>query len=518
MRQSRDANVCQNCGGELNRDHCPEPVTDTTPTSSRGDTDRWAELAARLGTDLFLDLQPDPSTPTRGRGARLRARLADALRESIADGRLAPGTSLPPYRSLAADLQIARGTVAAAYADLVAEGRLVARQGSRTRVAAGNAPPPVTVPPVAAPTVRHDFSLGQPNSSLFPRTAWIAATRRAVSSAPDSAFGPSLPNGSATLRGELAAYLSRVRGVRTTPEHIVLTTSVNSALGQLSRTVFGRSVAVESVGLPFHRDAVTAQGTHVEPIAVDADGAVIEELAHLDVCAALLTPSHQFPLGVALAPARRMAAIEWARATGSWIVEDDYDGELRYDRQPVGALQGLAPDRVIYVGSVSKSLSPALRIGWLVLPPTLVETVMWAKGIREPDASIVDQLVLADLIATGNYDKHIRRSRAFYRRRRDQLTTRLATAGVEVFGVAAGLHATIPVPVETEQEILATCYERGFALAGLDAMRHPDAPRPTDAAGTPLGGIIVGFGTPAASTFATDLDALVTLLREFTPA
>lgn len=479
--------------------------------------DSWAEVSAQLGTDLFLDLPPEPHS-TRGRGARKRRMLADALRDAIAEGRLAPDTALPPYRSLAADLGLARGTVAAVYAELVAEGRLVARQGSRTRVATGRLPRDDSVRPTyKTPAIAHDFSLGQPNSSMFPRSAWASATRQVMATAPDSAFAPSAPNGSERLRRELTTYLARSRGVRTSPDCIVLTTSVMSALDLLARTVFERRVAVEAHGLPFHRDAIAARGVAVTPIAVDRYGADIDSLAGIDVSAVVLTPSHQFPLGVPLAPERRTRVIDWAARTGSLIVEDDYDGEFRYDRRPVGALQGLAPESVIYTGSVSKSLSPAVRVGWLVLPAHLVPTVMWAKGIREPDASIVDQLVLAEMIAGGTYDTHIRRSRQFYRARRDLVTARLAEHGIPVAGIDAGLHAVIPMPARTEAAILEACYDRGFAVAGVEAMRHRQAAPLVDEAGEAQGGIVIGFGTPSPSTYARDVDALVEFLTDYLP-
>ncbi|MFW0784432.1 PLP-dependent aminotransferase family protein [Gordonia sp. CPCC 206044] len=480
---------------------------------SRVNSDPWTVVAERLGTDLYLDLQPDPTETARGRGARRRQSLASALREAIDDGRLPPGTRVPPYRSLAADTGLARGTVAAVYQELVAEGWLVARQGSGTRVAdtAQRTTAPRLTPASSSvrSAPRHDFSLGQPNPSLFPRRDWIAATRRAVTAAPDDAFGPGDPHGHPALRTSLAAYLSRARGVRTTPDQIVVTTSVKSALELLSRTVFDTTIAVESHGLPFHRQAVERGGTAAVPIPIDGGGAVVDALPH-SVSAVLLTPSHQYPTGIALSPTRRTAVIEWARTSGRLIVEDDYDGELRYDREPVGALQALGPDAVIYTGSVSKSLSPAVRIAWLVLPPPMVDTVVQAKGIREPDASVVDQLILADLIDTGAYDRHIRRSRQFYRRRRDVLTARLARTGVDVPGIAAGLHAVIPVPADIEPLIAAEAARRDIALVGLSGFRHPDVPQES-------GGIVVGFGTPSASSFTTDVDALLDLLADYLP-
>lgn len=485
-------------------------------------TDRWAQLAEKLGTDLFLDLQPDPSRSTRGRGAALRRNLTAALRAAITDGRLPAGTRLPPYRSLAADLGVARGTVAAVYAELAAEGWLRSRQGSSTIVSHSAAPPDVAQPgvaqlgvasqPIADPDrgPRHRFGLGQPTTSLFPRSDWIAATRTAMTTASHDAFGPGDPRGARELRDELARYLARVRGVRTTADHIVLTTSVHTALVTLATHVLGQTVAVEGLGMPFHRMALEEAGCSTVALPVDADGADVGALGSYAANTVLLTPSHQFPTGVALSPERRARAVAWARETGGYLIEDDYDGELRYDREPIGALQTLAPDRVIYTGSVSKTLSPAVRIAWLVLPEPLIEPIVAAKGIRERDASIVDQLILAEMLRSGAYDRHIRRSRQFYRRRRDHLAARLREAGVAVAGIDAGLHAHLPCPRADEPELLAAAYEEGFELYSLDLFRHPDYAEQRPGA---AGGLIVGFGAPADSTFAADVEALATFAR-----
>ncbi|GAB20481.1 putative GntR family transcriptional regulator [Gordonia effusa NBRC 100432] len=475
-------------------------------------TDHWAAVAQRLGTDLFLDLQPDPTLSAHGRGAQLRRSLTSELRTAISDGRLPAGTRLPPYRSLAADLGVARGTVSAAYSELIAEGWLTARQGSGTVVAHTSTPSaPVTARhKPSGPT--HDFSLGAPTSSLFPRSDWIAATRVAVTEAPHSAFGPGDPQGNYELREELSRYLARVRGVRTTPDNIVLTTSVHTALVSLCGRAFDGALAVESFSLPFHRASIEAAGTLTLPIPIDDNGADVGALtsdAYGDAKAVLLTPSHQFPTGVALSPARRAAVVADIRSRGGYIIEDDYDGELRYDREPIGAVQGLAPDSVIYTGSVSKSLSPAVRIAWLVVPDAVVEPLVAAKGPREPDASIIDQLVLAQLIRTGAYDRHIRRSRQFYRKRRDHLVARLRDVGVDAGGVSAGLHIVLPCRPDAEESILAAAWSAGFLVFGLGQFRHPAA------SPDGRGGIVVGFGSPTDSNFAADVDALANLLARF---
>ena len=464
-------------------------------------TDSWADLAGRLGVDLLLDVESTPGT--RGR----RVALAAALRSAITDGRLTPGSALPPYRSLAADLRMARGTVAGVYQELIAEGWLVARVGSATRVA--GIAREVSTPrarPEPPPVPAHDFCLGQPQPALFPRSDWIRSTRRAVTAAPNSAFGVGDPQGDLSARRALAGYLGRVRGVRTDEHHIVLTTSVSQSLELLSRTVFGDAVAVESHGLPFHREVIERSGTLVTPIPIDPDGLDVDRLAASSLSGVVLTPSHQFPTGHALAPRRRAALVDWAREHGGLIVEDDYDGELRYDRDPIGAVQGLAPDDVIYVGSASKSLSPAVRIGWMVVPDRLLADVLRAKGSRESTAGVLDQMVLADLIDSGAYDRHVRRSRSYYRARRDALTTIMHTAGIEVSGVSAGLHAVLSVPPAVEPGILAAAAAQGYVVAGLDGFRHPDA--------TPLpsGGIVVGFSTPPEHRFQADVTALADLV------
>ncbi|MCX4744533.1 PLP-dependent aminotransferase family protein [Kitasatospora sp. NBC_01287] len=490
-------------------------------------TESWVNSAQRIGRDLHLDLT--------GPGSR-RAVLIRALREAVRDGRLAPGTRLPPYRSLAADLGLARNTVADAYAELVAEGWLTARQGSGTHVAERTRPRRTSPPtaPAAPPTTphgqaaappeqpeqpeqpRHNLRQGQPDPASFPRGAWLAAARRALTAAPTEAFGPGDPRGRAELRRALADYLARVRGVRTDPERIVVCSGVAHAL----RLLFGGQVlrgrlAVEGYGLPFHRALLERAGVRTDPLTVDEHGARTTELARLPrPRAVLLTPAHQFPTGAALGPERRAAAIDWARGSEGLILEDDYDGEFRHDRQPVGALQGLDPDRVVYLGSVSKSLSPAVRLGWLVLPERLVGPVLAAKGEREAWASVLDQLTLAELIESGAYDRHIRRMRLRYRRRRDQLVTALAerTPHLAPTGIAAGLHAVLRLPPGTEAAAYWAAAAQGIALDGLSTFRHPEA------TGTGPAGLVIGYATPSEHAYPAALAALCGVLRVTVPA
>jgi GntR family transcriptional regulator/MocR family aminotransferase len=462
--------------------------------------DSWVNSAERIGSDLHLELS--------GAGGR-RSALILALRDAVRTGRLAPGTQLPPYRSLAADLGIARNTVADVYAELVAEGWLTARQGSGTRVAPRAEPPARArvrkkVPAHPSGPV-HNLRQGQPDAASFPRAAWLASARRALTAAPHDAFGPGDPQGRLELRRALAEYLARARGVRTVPEQIVICSGFAHALRLLFGAVLRGPLGVESYGLGFHRSLLAAASVRTVPLELDERGARIEELTSLtEIRTVLLTPAHQFPTGGPLHPDRRAAVVDWARGHGGLILEDDYDGEFRYDRRPVGALQGLDPDRVLYVGSVSKSLSPAVRLGWMVLPDHLVDRVLAAKGAREGWASVPDQLTLADLIDSGAYDRHIRRMRQLYRRRRDELVATLAERAPHVIptGIAAGLHAVLRLPPGTERSTVKAATSQDLALDGLADFRHPTATMPA------ADGLVVGYATPPNHAYSAAIDAL----------
>jgi GntR family transcriptional regulator/MocR family aminotransferase len=472
----------------------------------------WVDSAERIGSDLHLDLS--------GPGSR-RAVLIRALRDAVREGRLPPGTRLPPYRSLAADLGLARNTVADAYAELVAEGWLTARQGSGTRVAERAAPPPRPRRPKPAPRPSaapvHNLRQGTPEAASFPRTAWLAAARRALGAAPDEVFGPGDPQGRVELRRALSGYLARARGVRVDPDRIVVCSGSAHALRLLFEGSPGAGggvlrgpFAVESYGLGFHRQILESSGVRTVPLSLDEQGAEIGQLAAAEprVRGVLLTPAHQFPTGGPLHPARRAAVVDWARVTGGLVLEDDYDGEFRYDREPVGALQGLDPEHVVHLGSVSKSLSPAVRIGWMVLPGHLVDGVLAAKGEREAWASVLDQLTLAEFISSGQYDRHIRRMRQRYRRRRDQLVAALAGRAphIEVTGIAAGLHAVLRLPPGTEASAVKAASWQGIALDGLAEFRHPQATAPAG------DGLVIGYATPAEHAYRAALEALLRAL------
>ncbi|MEU0683289.1 PLP-dependent aminotransferase family protein [Streptomyces albogriseolus] len=455
-----------------------------------------AERWATFGIDLHLD----PSGPGLRRG------LTDALREAVRGGRLAPGTRLPSSRSLAADLGIARNTVADAYADLIAEGWLTARQGSGTRVAPRAVPERPAAPTPRRTPGRLPYSLmpGTPDLASFPRGEWLRATRRALAAAPHDALGYGDPRGRPELREALAGYLSRVRGVRADPGHVVVCSGFSHGLQLLSevlRARGARTLAVEPYGLDVHWDLVHRAGLKTVPLARDALGTRAQDPGEAD--AVLLNPAHQFPLGGALRPERRAAVVEWARRTGGLILEDDYDGEFRYDRQPVGALQDLDPGRVVHLGTASKSLAPGLRLGWMVVPPWLLPDVVDHGG--GSTVSVVEQLALAEFLASGAYDRQVRAARLRYRRRRDALVKALADGAphVRVTGIAAGLHAVLELPPGTEQSVQRSAVWQGLAVKGLDSFRHPGV---TDPVGDAL---VVGYATPPDHAWNGTLDALL---------
>jgi GntR family transcriptional regulator/MocR family aminotransferase len=423
--------------------------------------------------------------------------LEQALRAAIREGRLGAGTRLPSTRAFAADLGWARGTVAGAYEQLVAEGWLSARAGAGTVVAAGReaTSPAAPAEPAERPP-RYDLTTGSPDVASFPRRAWSAALRHALREAPDSALQLGDPRGRIELREALAAYLGRARGVVATPERIVLCSGYVQALALLT-TVMGRTVAMEDPCLPLHREVVAAAGVRVTPVVVDEGGARVDTLA---ADAVVVTPAHQIGLGSTLAPERRAALAEW----DGLVVEDDYDGEFRYDGRPVGALQALAPDRIVYAGTASKALSPALRIAWLVLPDSLLEPVVEAKRLADSASPALDQLALARLIQTGELDRHLRRMRTRYRRRRDTLLAALPP-DVRALGIAAGLHVTLELS-GAEAEILAAARERSLLLTGLSSFWHAPAEQ--------AAGLLVGYAAPPDHAFAGAVAALADVMRE----
>lgn len=442
----------------------------------------------------------------------LHAQLEDLVRCAVRDGRLRPGTRLPASRSLARDLGVSRGVVVDVYAQLIAEGYLEARGGSATRVAELASAVVSDVHPAAVvDDIRYDFRPGVPDVGLFPRAAWATSLRRALQGAPDSIFGYGEARGMPVACTEVAAYLRRVRGVAAEPEWVVVCGGVAQGLNLLCAVLHERGIeelAVEEPSHPEQLTIITRAGLRVVPIAVDEDGIDVTLLAQSGARAVLVTPAHQFPLGVVLSPARRLALINWAREHDGLIFEDDYDAEYRYDRAPVGALQGLAPDYVIYAGSLSKMLAPALRLGWTVVPQRLLTSFVTAKRFADLGSPALDQLALADFIASGALDRHLRRVRASYRARRDVLADALRAAipGSVVRGIAAGLHVVVELPHGSdEQRVVARAKAQGvrvYGLSGYYAQGRSAVPS-----------LVLGYAALSEGAIVAGVDQLAAALR-----
>jgi GntR family transcriptional regulator/MocR family aminotransferase len=411
---------------------------------------------------------------------RLGAQIEDQLRRAVRDGGLRPGAAMPSTRDLASQLGVSRHIVVDAYSQLAAEGYLVLRQGARPRVshaaAAARAAAAEAASPAAPP--RYDFRPSVPDASSFPRTAWARALREAVGTIPDVELVYGDPRGVDRLRAALADYLGRVRGVVADPDHIVVTCGYTQGQDLVCRTLAergARRVGIENPGDVEWRLGVERAGLEAVPITVDDEGISVEELEQEDPDAVLLTPAHQHPTGVVMSGARRTALLAWLRRREAIAIEDDYDAEYRYDRAAVGALQGLAPDRVVYGGSTSKTLVPALRIGWLVLPPPLLEGVASHKLLADRGTARIEQHALASFLERGDLDRHLRRMRARYRTRRDAIVAAVSAElpGASVRGIAAGLHATVELPHgPDEAAIAAEAKRRRVALTTMHEYRH----------------------------------------------
>jgi GntR family transcriptional regulator/MocR family aminotransferase len=421
---------------------------------------------------------------TRKSGRSMREQLEHGLRSAIQAGRLAPGFALPSTRSLAADLGVSRGVAVLAYEQLLAEGYLTSVMGSATRVAtvprggSHQAPPIVAARPPA-----YDFRPGAPDVSIFPRRAWLSSVRRVLAGAPHAALAYPDPAGAVELRTALSLYLNRTRGTLARGDAIVVCNGFAQGLRLVCEVLIQRgirSIAVENPGHAGQRADIESVGIRTRAVEVDAEGMRIDRLRGSDVGAVLLTPAHQFPTGVVLSPDRRKALLDWASHRGAWIIEDDYDAEYRYDRGPVGALQGLAPDRVIYLGSASKTLAPALRLGWILAPPELVDRLALAKLHADHGSPTLDQLAFADFIERRGLDRHLRKARLLYRRRRDAMVAALRAhlPSLNIEGVAAGLHLMVTLPSGTSEEaVMDAAARRSMRIYGVGPHRKtPGAP------------------------------------------
>ena len=385
-----------------------------------------------------------------------RRAVETELRHAIRDGRLTTGTRLPSSRDLAQQLDVARGTVTAAYAQLVGEGYLSAKRGSGTTVTAAGGWPSDSRPlPDAPPHWRYDLHPRVPALSAFPRAEWIAAYRAGLAGLSDEELGYPPAAGYPALRAELSDYLGRVRAVVSEPDAVVFTNGSAQGLALFARTLVEEghtSIAVETPGHFGVLDMLRSHGLSVVTVPVDDLGIRVDLLAASGTRAVHVTAAHQFPLGVVLHPTRRHELIKWARDVDGLVIEDDYDAEHRYDRPAVGAVQALDPSRVVYQGSSSKVLAPGLRLGWMVAPQPLRDKMIQRKRYEDMGSDILHQAAFAHLLRTGGYDRHLRRTRALYRKRRDALLGALAVElpSWEPVGVAAGLHVVVRLPPGTD--------------------------------------------------------------------
>ncbi|MFG2605970.1 PLP-dependent aminotransferase family protein [Streptomyces sp. NPDC048514] len=462
----------------------------------------------------WANVSPDlPVVLDRASDEPLRSQLERQVREAIRTRRLRVGERLPPSRELAGTLGLSRGLVQEAYAQLRAEGYLTARVGSGTRVAAGACPPAAPPPPPAGtpPRLPADFRWGVPDLSAFPLADWLWAVREAGRRMPVADLDYGDPRGSAVLREVVAGYARRLRAAAADPEHTVICSGyaqgLSLALQALARGGV-RSVAYEDPGSPASvRAAAAAAGLETVPVPVDERGIDVGALAATGARAVVVTPAHQWPTGVVLGPERRLALIEWAAGHDAFVIEDDYDAEFRYDREPVGALQGLAADRVVSISTVSKSLAPALRIGWLLCPPALTETLVSVKHVSDRGSPVLDQLALARMIESGRFDRHLRRMRTTYSARRTALVTALRehAPGVAVTGLAAGFHAVAHLGEGAdERTVTAAARARSVGLYGMSACRTSQSPAPAQ--------LVLGFGNVGERAISAGIAAVGDLL------
>jgi GntR family transcriptional regulator/MocR family aminotransferase len=422
----------------------------------------------------------------------IHEQIERALRERIRSGSLGSDTRLPSSRALARELGVSRGVVTEAYGQLAAEGYLTISQGAPVRVARAvrTASPRVPARSLLESFPYH-FHPGLPDLAGFPREAWLRSLRSALRDSPLAVTGYGDPRGVPELREALAGYLGRVRGVDADPEHMLVCTGFMQAFTLVCRTLRARGVeriALEDPGWHVHRLIVENTGMEVIPVPLDAQGLRVDELARTDAAAALVTSAHQFPTGVVLGPERRAALIEWAEEE-RLIIEDDYDAEYRYDRVAVGALQGLAPEHVAYIGSASKRLAPGMRLGWLLTPSWLAWELTTAKALEDGGSESLGQLALRDFIVRGELDRHVRRMRLRYQRRRETLLEALARwlpQGRVTSPGAAGLFELVELPeCVDEPRLLRAAAERGVGMEGLSWHRFKPGGPP---------GVLLGYG------------------------
>ncbi|CDX18765.1 Transcriptional regulator, GntR family with aminotransferase domain protein [Mesorhizobium sp. ORS 3324] len=462
-------------------------------------------------------------------------RIIAAIKTQIHSGAYRPGDRLPSTRAFAAEWGASRTTVTAAYSQLNAEGYLIIRHGARAIVAPGLATAsgeaPVTTaqprnlsafanrllampPPAEAQPARvADFRYGDLSGADFPVLAWRRASNKAIlQRAARLRYGD--PQGSSALRSALQTYLWRARGISCTPDQIVVVNGSQQGLDLCARLLLdpGDPFVIENPGYLLARHVFVAAGGVAVPVAVDADGLKTDALPTARL--AYVTPSHQFPLGGVLSATRRRALLAWAGATGAYIVEDDYDGEYRHDIAPIPPLQTLDPDTVIYVGTLSKTLSPTLRLGYLVVPAGLRLAFSEAKRLSDRHAPMLEQDVLAELLASGAYERHVRSIRRKNAERREVLLRALTDClgqGVAVAGADTGLHVVAwlsGIAAEREPAIITAARAAGIGLYPVSPLYDPNGPRPETA------GFIMGYAGLDTESLRRGVAVLATILAE----
>jgi len=439
----------------------------------------------------------------------LAVQLADALRAATASGGLRAGDRLPSTRQLAAELGVSRTVTAAAYDQLLAEGWVAGRHGAGTFVVGAPGPAPSAAGP-PAPVAPHDgtqlvsLRAGAPCLEVLDRASWRRAWRAAGDEPPDREPDPA---GTPAYRTAVAEHLLRHRGLPADGAAVLATAGTSAAVVEVARLLPpGSRVGVEDPGYGRAVGALRAAGVHVVPLPVDRDGLVVDAVPR-GLAAVYCTPAHQYPLGWRLAAPRRVALVARARAEGFWVLEDDYDGELRYDVAPLPLLAALAPDVVVHLGTTSKVLSPTLGVGWLVAPPGLRHQLLASRTATGTRPARAGQRVLAAMAASGDLARHLRRLRRELHARRDAVLAAVEAAGHRSEGDAAGAHVVVPLPdLATETAVLDAARGQGIALDRLS--RHLLGHR--DAAG--VTGLVLGFAAPTRAELTRVLPVLTELL------